>query len=138
MNHSRNVSANFSDENGKPGITCVYTEEDYCYQTWDELLKAVHEFLALRPHEWIFIFIFIIIFLVGAVGNFLVCFVVLRNKKMRTVTNVFIFNLSLSDFLVIIFCLPVTVVEDVAETWFLGTIMCKILKFLQVSREVNF
>lgn len=51
---------------------------------------------------------------------------------MRTVTNIFIVNLAIADLLVIILCLPATVVWDVTETWFLGEAMCKGVLYLQV------
>jgi len=52
---------------------------------------------------------------------------------MRTVTNYFIVNLAVADFLVILICLPPTVVWDVTETWFMGTIACKMVLYFQVS-----
>lgn len=51
------------------------------------------------------------IFLLCMVGNILVCLVVLENRCMRTVTNLFILNLAISDLLVGIFCIPTTLVD---------------------------
>lgn len=68
------------------------------------------------------------------VGNALVCIAVYTNYTMRTVTNIFIVNLAVADFFVILFCLPPTVVWDVTETWFMGRTLCKILVYFQVSR----
>jgi len=56
-----------------------------------------------------------------------------RNRTMRTVTNYFIVNLAVADFLVILICLPPTVLWDVTDTWFMGTLACKIVLYLQVS-----
>lgn len=56
-----------------------------------------------------------------------------RNRTMRTVTNYFIVNLAVADFLVILICLPPTVLWDVTETWFMGTLACKIVLYFQVS-----
>ena len=74
----------------------------------------------------------------GLVGNFLVCFAVWRNPHMRTVTNYFIVNLALADFMVCLICLPPTVIGDVTETWYMGNVMCKIVQYLQVSQYVFF
>jgi 7 transmembrane receptor (rhodopsin family) len=52
---------------------------------------------------------------------------------MRTVTNIFIVNLAVADFFVILLCLPPTVVWDVTETWFLGEVPCKVVIYFQVS-----
>lgn len=51
---------------------------------------------------------------------------------MRTVTNIFIVNLAVADFFVILLCLPPTVVWDVTETWFLGETLCKVVIYFQV------
>jgi len=55
---------------------------------------------------------------------------------MRTVTNYFIVNLAVADFLVILICLPPTVLWDVTETWFMGTLACKIVLYFQVSAVI--
>lgn len=59
-----------------------------------------------------FIAAYTLIFLLCMVGNTLVCFIVLKNRHMRTVTNMFILNLAVSDLLVGIFCMPTTLVDN--------------------------
>lgn len=54
-----------------------------------------------------------IVFIVGLIGNSFVIAVVLRAPRMRTVTNYFIVNLALADILVIIFCLPATLMSNI-------------------------
>lgn len=61
----------------------------------------------------IFIVSYLLIFLVCMVGNGVVCFIVLRSKNMRTVTNLFILNLAVSDLLVGIFCMPTTLLDNI-------------------------
>uniref|UniRef100_A0A182MRR8 G-protein coupled receptors family 1 profile domain-containing protein n=1 Tax=Anopheles culicifacies TaxID=139723 RepID=A0A182MRR8_9DIPT len=72
----------------------------------------------------------------GHVGNALVCIAVYTNHTMRTVTNIFIVNLAVADFFVILFCLPPTVVWDVTETWFMGKAMCKVVIYFQQVKEL--
>lgn len=59
-----------------------------------------------------YILAYFFIFLLCMVGNILVCLIVLENRHMRTVTNLFIFNLAISDLLVGIFCIPTTLVDN--------------------------
>uniref|UniRef100_A0A8C2HA15 G-protein coupled receptors family 1 profile domain-containing protein n=1 Tax=Cyprinus carpio TaxID=7962 RepID=A0A8C2HA15_CYPCA len=61
----------------------------------------------------VFIVSYLLIFLVCMVGNGVVCFIVLRSKNMRTVTNLFILNLAISDLLVGIFCMPTTLLDNI-------------------------
>ena len=61
----------------------------------------------------VFIVSYLLIFLLCMVGNGVVCFIVLRSKHMRTVTNLFILNLAVSDLLVGIFCMPTTLLDNI-------------------------
>ena len=53
-----------------------------------------------------------LVFILGIIGNSFVVAVVLRSPRMRTVTNYFIVNLALADILVLIFCLPATLLSN--------------------------
>lgn len=59
-----------------------------------------------------YILAYLLIFLLCMVGNVLVCLIVIENRHMRTVINLFIFNLAVSDLLVGIFCIPITLVDN--------------------------
>jgi hypothetical protein len=107
---------------------------DYCMSDEDYLL-SIENHIFPTTYEWIMIALNAVVFVVGLVGNALVCVAVYRNHSMRTVTNYFIVNLAVADFMVIFFCLPPTVVWDVTETWFLGTTLCKIVVYFQVGHS---
>lgn len=46
---------------------------------------------------------YLIIFVSGVLGNVITCVVIAKNKTMHTATNYYLFNLAVSDFLVLIF-----------------------------------
>lgn len=48
-------------------------------------------------------FIYVLIFITGVLGNVITCVVIYKNKTMHTATNYYLFNLAVSDFLVLIF-----------------------------------
>jgi hypothetical protein len=54
-----------------------------------------------------------LVFVVGLIGNSFVIAVVYRSPRMRTVTNFFIVNLAVADVLVIVFCLPATLMSNI-------------------------
>lgn len=110
---------------------CVGSPE-FCNLTRDEYVTMLKEYIYPQTYEWILIGTHTAVFIIGLVGNALVCIAVYRNHTMRTVTNYFIVNLAVADFMVILFCLPATVLWDVTETWFLGDYLCKILLYFQV------
>lgn len=65
------------------------------------------------PMTAIYCVAYLLVFAVGLVGNFFVIAVVFRSPRMRTVTNFFIVNLAVADILVIIFCLPATLMSNI-------------------------
>ncbi|XP_047026198.1 neuropeptide SIFamide receptor [Helicoverpa zea] len=74
---------------------------------------------------------YLLVFLVGLVGNCFVIAVVYRSPRMRTVTNFFIVNLAVADILVIVFCLPATLMSNIFVPWVLGWLMCKTVPYVQ-------
>ncbi|EGW01330.1 Pyroglutamylated RFamide peptide receptor [Cricetulus griseus] len=61
-----------------------------------------------------------LIFALALFGNSLVVYVVTRSKAMRTVTNIFICSLALSDLLIAFFCIPVTMLQNISDKWLGG------------------
>ncbi|XP_018333643.1 orexin receptor type 2-like [Agrilus planipennis] len=97
----------------------------------DQYKIDIKEYIFPKGWTWLIISLHTVVFLIGFVGNILVCLAVYRNHCMRTITNYFIVNLAVADFLVIVWCLPPSVIWDVTSTWFLGNEMCKIVVYLQ-------
>ncbi|TRZ00665.1 hypothetical protein DNTS_031672 [Danionella cerebrum] len=74
---------------------------------------------------------YLFIFLLCMVGNVLVCLIVLENRRMRTVTNLFILNLAVSDLLVGVFCIPTTLVDNLITGWPFTNMVCKMSGLVQ-------
>ncbi|KAG6449622.1 hypothetical protein O3G_MSEX006156 [Manduca sexta] len=106
-------------------------DKDFCNMTKEEYMAMLNDYIFPQPYEWVLIATHAIVFVIGLIGNALVCIAVYRNHSMRTVTNYFIVNLAVADFMVILICLPPTVLWDVTETWFFGTAMCRIVLYFQ-------
>ena len=69
---------------------------------------------------------FIIIFVIGILGNLLVIVVVCLHRNMKTSVNIYLINLCIADILVLTVCMP-TVLVDVysRDVWYFGKAMCK-------------
>lgn len=107
----------------------------YCISD-DDYVDKIHDYIFPSTFEWIIVVLYAAVFFGGLSGNALVCIVVWKNIQMRTVTNLFIVNLSTADLLVVLVCLPPTVVGDITETWFVGRALCKLIPYLQVSTSL--
>nr|XP_006991698.2 pyroglutamylated RF-amide peptide receptor [Peromyscus maniculatus bairdii] len=79
----------------------------------------------------------LLIFTLALFGNALVVYVVTRSKAMRTVTNIFICSLALSDLLIVFFCIPVTMLQNISDTWLGGAFICKMVPFVQCTAIVT-
>ncbi|XP_043483264.1 cholecystokinin receptor type A-like [Leptopilina heterotoma] len=71
------------------------------------------------------------IFLLSVVGNSLVLITLARNKRMRTVTNVYLLNLAVSDLLLGVFCMPFTLLGQMLKNFVFGNAMCKLIPYFQ-------
>ncbi|KAG7512387.1 delta-type opioid receptor-like [Solea senegalensis] len=67
-----------------------------------------------------------IVCMVGLVGNVLVMYIIIRYTKMKTATNIYIFNLALADAMVTS-TLPFQSVNYLMGTWPFGDLLCKMV-----------
>lgn len=84
-----------------------------------------------RRVQSLFGLIYLCIFTLGVFGNALVCFVVGRNRTMRTVTNFFIANLALSDILLCVLAVPFTPLYTFLRRWTFGSALCHLVPYTQ-------
>lgn len=61
----------------------------------------------------LYCFAYILVLVLGLVGNVLVLMVVVRTRIMRSTIFYFLFNLAVADLLVIICCIPATLISNV-------------------------
>ena len=66
-------------------------------------------------------------------GNILVCHVIFNRKRMRTVTNIFIANLAVSDILLIVLNVPFNIAKDLTKEWPFGNVMCHIMNMSLIT-----
>lgn len=78
-----------------------------------------------------FSFVYLLIFTLGVFGNVLVVYVVWANKHMRTVTNIFIVNLAVSDIMLCGLAVPFTPLYTFTGHWMFGEIFCHIVPYAQ-------
>ncbi|XP_050739684.1 cholecystokinin receptor type A-like [Eriocheir sinensis] len=92
----------------------------------------------LMGREWVRIVGFSLIFVVGVVGNVLVVVTLLHHRNLRSLTNVFLLNLAVSDLLLGVFCMPFTLVGSLLQDFVFGALMCRLIPYMQaVSVSVS-
>ena len=66
-------------------------------------------------------------------GNVIVCYVVFALQRLRSVTNFYIVNLSISDITITAVCIPFTVLSNLIYCyWPFGPFLCPFVMYLQV------
>lgn len=75
------------------------------------------------------IVLYSLIFLLSLLGNSLIIAVLVRNRRMRTVTNLFLLSLAVSDLLVSLVCIPFTLIPNLMRDFIFGTGMCKLVMY---------
>ncbi|XP_022232699.2 neuropeptide F receptor isoform X3 [Drosophila obscura] len=99
--------------------------------------ELVERFLSNRavdsPWYHMLISMYSVLIVFGALGNTLVVIAVVRKPIMRTARNLFILNLAISDLLLCLVTMPLTLVEILTKYWPLGScsVLCKIVAMLQ-------
>lgn len=87
--------------------------------------------LTSRRYSSLPVFILVAVFmglviLVTACGNLMVGIALYRYKNLRTMSNLLIGNLALSDFLLATTVVPISTVHDLLGYWIFGEVMCTI------------
>jgi hypothetical protein len=52
-------------------------------------------------------------------------------KKLQSITNMFLVSLATADFLLIIICVPIKIIEFFTHRWLFGSFMCKLFHYMQ-------
>lgn len=81
--------------------------------------------------ELVVVPLYILIFCLAVIGNILVILTLVQNKRMRTVTNVLLLNLAVSDLLLAVFCMPFTVIPMLMRNFIFGGIVCIMIRYFQ-------
>ena len=117
------VVGNVSNENGDVNVV-IAPDSQVTFGT-EEILTAAEEGHVSSGYILIGTFLFLIV-LLTIVGNVLVVVAVIMNKKLRSVSNLFIVSLSLADLLVgTIVMIPAALIE-IFQEWILAETFCSI------------
>ena len=69
----------------------------------------------------------------AAIGNGLLCFVILRSKNCRHMSDIYIASLATADLLMCVIVFPFSVVYEFERTWHFGDVFCAVWLYLDSS-----
>lgn len=85
------------------------------------------------PRDILLIVGYSALMIIALFGNVLVCHVIFSRRRMRTVTNIFIANLAVSDLLLIILNVPFNLAKTMMTEWLFGSAMCHIMNMSLIT-----
>ena len=84
-----------------------------------------------------FVPIYAILFLLGTFGNGLVIISILRSSRLRTVTNTYLLNIAIADFLLLL-SVTFLIITIHVNGWIFGNILCKMYyNFIHINQYVS-
>ncbi|XP_042550819.1 probable G-protein coupled receptor 83 [Dipodomys spectabilis] len=92
------------------------------------------KWLGRKPHlivKIVLCFAYAVIIMISLFGNSLVCQVFIKHKEINKSTGLLIFNLAISDILIILFNSPFALARFLSGQWLFGRIMCHVSRFAQ-------
>ena len=96
--------------------------------------KSFHSNTSLL-YSFVLFFAYAIIFLIGLIANIFVIIVIIKCRRMRTLTNRFLLNLAISDLLATLICLPPTAYHHYDKRWIFGEFLCRFVPFIQGNNK---
>lgn len=118
---------------GKMNFSTYYMYDYYLSDNYSNLITPSPDHFIPSPvpeHiKIIFTVVYSIIMLFALSGNTLVIFVILGNKSLRNVTNMFLISLAISDILISGFNIPLGLLYNFNAEWTHGEILCKFVSF---------
>ena len=105
-------------------VTAVAADVENCTEYDDEMLSS-------DTSAYVVPVIFAIIFIVGVIGNGTTILIVVHNKMMRNVPNIFIVSLAAGDLLLLLVSVPFTSTIYTFKYWPYGVVVCKLNEYLQ-------
>ncbi|KAL3864990.1 hypothetical protein ACJMK2_006629 [Sinanodonta woodiana] len=97
-------------------ILSEYQNDDHWFDTQSQI------FLVL---------FYCIVMVFGVLSNFMICYIVIKFKALRTPRNILILNLSICDISMCVFCMPFSLIRLTLKNWHLGTVLCKMTPSFQ-------
>ncbi|XP_060824517.1 neuromedin-K receptor-like isoform X3 [Bombus pascuorum] len=113
-------------------MTLLMENNTYYNNTNITDLQLGNQFILPWWRQMIWTLLFACMIVVATGGNLIVIWIVLAHKRMRTVTNYFLVNLSIADAMVSTLNVTFNYIYMLNSHWPFGTLYCKICQFVAV------
>lgn len=127
-----NLSVTYSeDKDGSTGE--ILTKNNVTEQDITRIYNPLFPVTNSSYSAYGILFLALVVFAVGIVGNLAVMCIVWHNYFMRSAWNYILASLAFWDFLVLCFCLPVVVFNELTHKRLLGDFSCRVVPYIEVG-----
>ncbi|XGW28353.1 hypothetical protein V3C99_008266, partial [Haemonchus contortus] len=113
----------FSSQTARPGVTIMELPEEGPLPFFrQEMFMVVLQTVCYGG-----------VFITGFFGNVFVVLAVVSQSQLRSTTDYLISSLAMADLLIIIFCLPTTLLNNILTDWHLGALFCKLSTWINAT-----
>ncbi|XP_061402067.1 neuropeptide FF receptor 2 [Musca vetustissima] len=74
---------------------------------------------------------FVPVLIFGLIGNYIIVRLIVKNRALRTPTNLIIANMAVADLLTLLICPSMFLINDFYQNYLLGSVGCKLEGFLE-------
>lgn len=115
-------------------VSSLWLDNDTYYNStnYTDLELGGNQFVLPWWRQMIWTLLFTGMIIVATGGNLIVIWIVLAHRRMRTVTNYFLVNLSIADAMVSTLNVTFNYIYMLNSHWPFGTLYCKICQFIAV------
>ncbi|GFR13763.1 neuropeptide F receptor [Trichonephila clavata] len=86
-----------------------------------------------KKTETIIICTYSLVIISGIISNFIVSGIIVRKTRVCSTRYPYVVNLSISDLILCMFCMPFSLLALIKKKWVLGLTLCKLVPFVQGS-----
>lgn len=134
---SRSDISNYNISNSEAPVTMVFvapSSRNSANFTGNLSTELTSPYPAGLAEIICFTLLFFVVGIAGILGNFLVVYAVVCDRKMRSsVTNLLISNLAIADLLIMVFGIPEIIQFMMNRGWVLDAHLCKFNRFVLVA-----
>ncbi|CAH3989262.1 unnamed protein product [Pieris brassicae] len=94
-------------------------------------IQAVAGLEILFQPDVVLVALYLPLILLSLLANVLLILVAIKCNYTKSVTNIFLVNLSAADLLVTVVCMPIQLSKAITLVWYYGQTVCKIFNYIQ-------
>ncbi|XP_018412746.1 PREDICTED: prosaposin receptor GPR37L1-like [Nanorana parkeri] len=122
-----------STTSGKPDVKRIYNDSSISSTGAPKIVNSLYPLGENSLSAYGVLLLSLVVFAVGIVGNLSIMCIVWHSMSMKSAWDSILAAVALWDFILLFFCLPVVVFQQITHRRLLGALSCRIIPYMEVS-----